>query len=195
VRWTDGLDSGGDRRTDGELLTASVHEPEAFGAFYDRHVEAVLAYFAKRTGDPEAAADLTSETFAQALISRGKYRDIGPPARSWLIGIARHQLLRFFRRKRVEDRARRAMGIERLGVDETSYERIEALADLAPIREAIREGIRALPPKLGDAVVLRLGQNLPYEEVALKLGCSEGTARVRVARGLARLADRMEVFA
>jgi RNA polymerase sigma factor (sigma-70 family) len=184
-----------DGRTDAELLTASQREPEAFGAFYDRHVAALLAFFTRRTGDPEAAADLTAETFAQALVSRGKYRDTGAPARSWLIGIARHQLHRFFRRRRVEDRARRAMGVERIDIDEVSYERIEALADLAMVREAIREGVRALPTKLGDAVALRVGQELPYEEVALKLGCSPGAARVRVARGLARLADRLEVFA
>jgi DNA-directed RNA polymerase specialized sigma24 family protein len=35
--------------------------------------------------------------------------------------------------------------------------------------------------------------DLPYREVAKRLGCSEGAARVRVARGLARLAEILEV--
>jgi DNA-directed RNA polymerase specialized sigma24 family protein len=34
---------------------------------------------------------------------------------------------------------------------------------------------------------------LPYREVAQRLGCSEAAARVRVARGLSRLADMLEV--
>ena len=48
--------------TDDELL--SSNDPEAFGVFYDRHVKALLGYFARRTYDAEEAADLTAETFA-----------------------------------------------------------------------------------------------------------------------------------
>jgi DNA-directed RNA polymerase specialized sigma24 family protein len=42
-------------------------------------------------------------------------------------------------------------------------------------------------------VVLRVGHDLPYEEVAMRLRISEGAARVRVARGLARLGELLEV--
>jgi DNA-directed RNA polymerase specialized sigma24 family protein len=40
--------------------------------------------------------------------------------------------------------------------------------------------------------VLRVGHDLPYAEVARRLGCSEGAARVRVTRALTRLADLLE---
>jgi RNA polymerase sigma factor (sigma-70 family) len=43
-----------------------------------------------------------------------------------------------------------------------------------------------------DAVQLRLVQELAYPEIAAKLGCSEGAARTRVHRGLARLARLLE---
>jgi DNA-directed RNA polymerase specialized sigma24 family protein len=33
---------------------------------------------------------------------------------------------------------------------------------------------------------------LPYDEVARRLGCSEGAARVRVSRALTRLAETLE---
>ena len=39
---------------------------EAFVALYREHAEALLVFFARRTLDAEAAADLTAETFAQA---------------------------------------------------------------------------------------------------------------------------------
>jgi RNA polymerase sigma-70 factor (ECF subfamily) len=188
-----GMKDGG---SDAELLARDMRsDPDAFGVFYDRHVEAILRFFYRRTGDPEAAADLTAETFAEALAGRHRYRNTGAPARTWLLGIARHQLSRFFRRKRVDDRARRALGIERISVDEDSYERIEALADWAPLKEALREGVASLSPKLAQAVVLRVGLDLPYAEVAERLRCSEGAARVRVARGLAQLVDRLEALA
>ena len=54
-------------RSDDALPAAPRAEPEAFAVFYRRHVEALLAYFARRTRDAELAADLTAETFAAAL--------------------------------------------------------------------------------------------------------------------------------
>jgi DNA-directed RNA polymerase specialized sigma24 family protein len=55
---------------DDALLVAAVDDPEAFARFHRRHVRGVLAYFRRRTGDAETAADLTAETFAAALEGR-----------------------------------------------------------------------------------------------------------------------------
>jgi RNA polymerase sigma-70 factor (ECF subfamily) len=49
------------------LLSGSTRD---FGLFYDRYVTALLAFFQRRTGDAEAAADLTAETFAAAAPPR-----------------------------------------------------------------------------------------------------------------------------
>ena len=38
-----------------------------FAAFYERHSAALLSYLVRRAGDAEAGADLTAETFAEAL--------------------------------------------------------------------------------------------------------------------------------
>ena len=178
--------------SDAELLRRSSSDPEAFGIFYDRHVEAVLGFFYRRTASAHTAADLTAETFAQAFASRGRYRDTGAPARAWLFGIARHQLSRALRGRGVRDRARRRLGMERVDLDDTSLERIEALADLEPTFRALRTALHELSPKVAEAVVLRVGEDLPYDEVARRLGCSEGAARVRVARGLSQLLDALE---
>src|SRR5687768_14533136 len=64
--------------TDEELLGSSGRE--AFGMFYDRHARAVLEYFARRTRDPESAADLTAETFAAAIVARRRFRPGPMPA-------------------------------------------------------------------------------------------------------------------
>jgi RNA polymerase sigma factor (sigma-70 family) len=181
----------GETRTDAEVLSSV--RAEDFGIVYDRHASAVLSFLYRRTADPETAADLTAETFAQAFLSRSRYREMGTGARAWLLGIAHHQLTRTLRRRRVEDRARRRLGMERVPLDEISYERIEELADFAPIRTAIREAFDSLSPRVAEAVTLRIGLELPYEEVARRLNCSPAAARVRVARGLARLSDLMEV--
>jgi RNA polymerase sigma factor (sigma-70 family) len=182
-----------DTRSDGELLRAAQNDPEAFGVFYDRHAKAMLAYFYRRTACAETAADLAAETFAAAFAARRRYRETGAPARAWLFKIAQRQLSRALRRGRVDERARRRLGVERISPDQESIERIEALVDLEPLRAAVRDAIGSLSPKLATAVALRIGDDLPYAEVARRLGCSEAAARTRVARGLSRLADRLEV--
>ena len=89
-------------------------DPEDFGRFYDRYVDALLAYFERRTGDPELAADLTAETFAAALVARRRYRTRPTPAGPWLFAIAQRELTGYRRRGRAADRMRRRLGMDRL---------------------------------------------------------------------------------
>ena len=177
-----------DQRSDSELLTVSATEPGAFAVLYVRHAEDLLRYFARRTLDPEAAAELTAETFAQAFASRTTYRDTGANGVAWIYGIARHQLGRFFRSGRVDRDARRRLGMPERGLPPADYERIEDLVDFAPIRGAIEEALLTLRQDQRDALRLRVIDELPYEEVARRLACSEQNARQRVSRALRRLA-------
>ncbi|MEX0985343.1 MAG: sigma-70 family RNA polymerase sigma factor [Actinomycetota bacterium] len=160
--------------------------------FFDRWFRRLLAYFYRRTWDPETSADLAAETMAQALLSVRRYRDTGAPARSWLFTIAGHELRKYWRRKRVDDRAQRRLGIDRVAVDDEAIERIESMVDLTPIREELKRALRSLNRTLRDAVYLRVAEGRPYSEVAEALGCSEGAARVRVSRGLASLSEAMK---
>jgi RNA polymerase sigma-70 factor (ECF subfamily) len=177
-----------DERSDTELLLASRAEPVAFVELYRRHAEDVLRYFARRTLDPEAAAELTAETFAEAYASRRNYRDTGANGVAWLYGIARHQLGRFFRTGTIDAAARRRIGIAREALPADDYERIEELVDLAPIREALVEALETLADEQRDALRLRVIDGLGYSEVAARLGCAEAAARQRVSRGLRRIA-------
>jgi RNA polymerase sigma-70 factor (ECF subfamily) len=177
-----------DQRTDAQLLTASREEPAAFVELYRRHAEDLLRYFARRTLDPETAAELTAETFAQAFASRASYRDTGVNGVAWLYGIARHQVGRFFRSGKVDLAARTKVGIPMRELPPEDYERIEELIDLEPIRGPLNDALGSLPQAHGDAVRLRVIEGLDYAEVARRLSCSEANARQRVSRGLRRMA-------
>lgn len=182
----------GESRSDAELLAAAAREPEAFGEFYDRHSEAILAFAFRRTGCAATAADIAAEVFTAAYAKRGSYRDTGAPARAWLYGIARRQLGTFVRRKKVADRYRRRFGIAELTPSESELERIEALVDLEPVKDALHDALGSLPVDQQRALWLRVVDNHSYHDIASQLGCTEGAARVRVSRGLTRLADLLE---
>jgi len=177
-----------EERTDTELLIASRTEPDAFTELYRRHAEDLLRYFARRTLDPETAAELTAETFAEAFASRATYRDQGVNGVAWLYGIARHRLGRFFRNGKVDAAARRRLGMPERDLPPEDYERIEDLIDFAPIRAALAEALETLSPDQRDAMRLRVIDGLGYAEVAECLTCTEQNARQRVSRGLRKIA-------
>jgi RNA polymerase sigma factor (sigma-70 family) len=66
------------------------------------------------------------------------------------------------------------------------------LGELEDMRRVIDDALSQLSPSVAAAVSLRVMRELPYSEVAERLGCSEGAARVRVARGLSLIADLIE---
>ena len=170
--------------SDVDLLLATARDPEAFGTFYRRHERVLLAYFRRLTGSVELAADLTAEAFAQALASLDGYDpDRGEPG-AWLFGIGRHVLARSVERGRVEDRARRQLGMARLVVDDEVFERIDALASAGG---AATDALDRLPASTRDAIAGRVIGELDYGELARTLSCSESLVRKRVSRGLARM--------
>src|SRR6185437_1456629 len=61
-----------------------------FEAVYRANVAGVTAFFARRCGEPQAVADLTSETFVQAIGSLPSFDPGRGSARAWVYGIARH---------------------------------------------------------------------------------------------------------
>jgi RNA polymerase sigma factor (sigma-70 family) len=181
-----------DAISDAELIVASSTDGARFAEVFDRHATAMLRFFMRRTGDAQTSADLMAETFAAAFSSRGRFRDVGAPGDAWLYGIARRQLSRYHRRERVDARARVRLGVPAADLGADDIARVEQLADFAPMRRDLASALGQLPDAQAEAVRLRVGLDLSYPEVAQRLGCSEGAARVRVSRALVRLAELME---
>lgn len=56
---------------------------------YRANIDAVTAYFARRSTDPQTVADLTADTFVEAITSYTTFDPRRGTARAWLFGIAR----------------------------------------------------------------------------------------------------------
>lgn len=175
--------------SDARLLQETPADPEAFGEFYRRHERAVLAFFAHLCRDPELAADLMAETFAEAFESAERYRAELGEASTWLYGIGRHVLLRSVRRGRVQDETRRRLGMAPLILDDDAMERVDELVS-SDGRAA--SALNELSGVLREAVAGRVIDEREYRELAQSLQCSESVVRQRVRRGLAKMRDRLE---
>jgi RNA polymerase sigma factor (sigma-70 family) len=178
-----------DPRSDAELLAATAHEPEAFAAFYRRYARVVLGFVARRVGDAELAADVTSEAFAAALMASDRFDPSRGSAQAWLFGIVTNQLGSAWRRGAAESRARKRLGIERIELAEDQVAWIESLADEQ--EEALAMQLLAeLPEDERSLLEQRVMRGRGYGDLAEELGISETTARKRVSRGLAALRMR-----
>jgi len=178
---------------DAQLILRSREDPAAFRVLYERVAPGILRYFVSRVHDAEIAADLLAETFAAAYERRRRFRDVGRPGRAWIYGIARNELSHYFRHKSVDDRAVRALGVVVPRLGDESIVAIEALAEIDGRQPMLEEAMARMTEAEREAVELRVVQELNYDEIATRLGCSQGSARTRVHRGLARLTSLLEV--
>ena len=175
--------------SDEQLLAAALDDDgDAFALFYARYERPVVAFFVRAVARGDLAADLTAEVFAAALESLERFDPALGGAGAWLFGIARNVLARSRERGRVEDRARRRMGMGVLALDDEAIERIEASADSEVGALTLLGG---LPDEQRRAVVARVVHERSYEDIAGELRCSPSVVRKRVSRGLAAMRTRM----
>lgn len=132
----------------------------------------LLAYFRRQPAIAAAADDLLQETFVRALrAGPGLDRAVSP--RAYLFGIARHVGL---------DALRRIRPTEVFGDDIAAEP-----ATVDPRLELLRLAIAALPQSHREPLLLKLQQELSYEEIAAVLNLPVGTVRSRLHYAVTRL--------
>lgn len=177
-----------DTRSDAELLRASGRDALAFRIYYERHAHEVLRWLRSRVDDDRVAEDLLSETFAQAWLWAGRFRDErAGSAQPWLFAIARHVLHESYRKRRVESRARERLGIVEPTVEIDPADELAERLDAEARRGELDHALSQLPPAQRQAIGLHVVAGLPYTAVAGVMSSSEPLARMRVMRGLRRL--------
>ena len=159
--------------------------PAEIEELYRSHARRIAGYLMRATGDAEVAADLTAETFAAAMVSRGRYQARTATAAAWLFAIAHHKLADHRRRGAAEHRMRARLGMEAVPVSAEDAEMIRWLGD-----EVATQMVEDLPAEQRDAIRAHVLDDRDYAEIAHSHRLSEATVRKRVSRGLRVLRDR-----
>jgi RNA polymerase sigma-70 factor (ECF subfamily) len=175
--------------SDEQLMVIALDDSSAFAVLYDRYEGALLRFFRRATGRADVAADLTAEVFASALESLERYRPEIAPARSWLYGIARHELAQAWRQGKAEKQARERVGMQPIVIDDDDLARIEELEEAASY--GTLELLGELAGDQREAITGRVLEGRDYSELAGELGCSEMVVRKRVSRGLRSLRNQV----
>jgi len=165
-------------------VRAGKGEPAAFGALYDRYVDAVYRYVFYRVRNDADAEDLTSEVFMRAMRAIPRYEP-RQAFLAWLYRIARNAVI---------DRARRArtqVSFEDALAHPNADKVVEPDAALLALSdsEVVRAAMAHLTPLQQEVIVLRYMEGFSTAEIAVLVGKREGTVRGIQFRALAALRE------
>jgi RNA polymerase sigma-70 factor (ECF subfamily) len=157
-----------------------------FERLYRANVDAVTAFFARRTADPQVVADLTADTFVAVITGFGSFDPRKGTARAWLFGIAGHVYA-----AHCAAYSHQQHKLERLGgrrdLDPDQVEELLSRIDAERAARALLSELARLPER--DRAVIDLVDiaGLQPKEAAAALGLTPGTVRMRLMRARARL--------
>jgi RNA polymerase sigma-70 factor (ECF subfamily) len=169
-------------QSDTEAIAASLVDPHAFGAIFERHFGAIHGYLRRRFDD-EIADELTAQTFFVAFDRRSRFDQGRPDARPWLFGIATNLAHSHRRREQAELRAIAAMATE----SRTVMEGVEARIDAERLRASLAHALADLPVEESDVLCLLVWAELNQAEIASALTIPLGTVKSRLSRARGRM--------
>jgi RNA polymerase sigma-70 factor, ECF subfamily len=185
-----------DQADDAELLAGlQCHDPRAFEAFFETHVDRVYRIAAGILGNDGDAQEVVQATFLSAFEAIDGFE---PRARlgTWLYRIAYNHALMMVRRRHPaeplpeEDSTTAPMPASLVDWSTLPEERLLG----AEAQDALKIAIAELPPGLRAAFVLRDVEGLSTAECSQVQGISDAACKVRLHRARLALRERLSGY-
>ena len=150
-------------------------ETEAFDRIVMRYRRDIYRISYRMTGSPEDADDVAQETFVRAYGALGRFR--GDSAlKTWLVRIALNLSInagRLATARRSEERAVESVDEDRLARPPGSEDRLLRNEQAQEVRRAVLR----LPPRQKQVVILRMYEEMRFQEIADLLESPIGTVK------------------
>jgi RNA polymerase sigma-70 factor (ECF subfamily) len=160
-------------------------EGNAFDALVEDHRREVYRLAYRLLGNHEDADDLAQETFLRAYRALRRFRG-DSSFRTWLTRIVLN--LAADRRKWVAKRPQIPLEF----VPEEDFQEPMPAASVDPIRkEVLHQAVSQLPPRQRETLILRVFQEMKFQEIAAVMGCTVGTAKANFFHALKGLRERV----
>ena len=156
--------------------------PTSLEDLYREHAAPVWRYVRSRLPGDVDAEDVTSDVFLRAHRSLDRFDPAQGTPRAWLVGIARHAVADWWRKRGRED------PVEHLPEAVAAIDPTAARDDV----DDVRRRLAVLSARELEAVQLRFAAELPSAEVGAALGISAPAARMLVHRAVQKLREGVE---
>jgi RNA polymerase sigma-70 factor (ECF subfamily) len=169
--------------TSDTIIQAQKGDTGVISALYERYRLGVFRYLYYRTGDLQAAEDLTSEVFLRMLRSIENYQPTSVSFDAWLFQIARNVAIDHYRKSR--HRRHLPLKDELVAKDE----HVEGSVERQLISENLAAALAQLNEAQRDVIVMRFVVGMRISQVAHTLHKSEDAIKGLQRRGLKALRD------
>jgi RNA polymerase sigma-70 factor, ECF subfamily len=177
-----------DRRTDA-LLSLRPNEKQVVDdlreSAFRRHYAQIYRYVRRRSATHEDAEDLAQMVFVEAAARLDQFKPGATPVLAWLYTVAQRRLADAARRARRGGEALAELDSDRLRV-------IDGAEYGLGVARAIGRAISDLPERQRRVVMMKLLEGRSFAEISAQLGATEAACKMRFARGLEALRDRLE---
>jgi RNA polymerase sigma-70 factor (ECF subfamily) len=181
--------------TDRDLVVRALEgDQEAFESIVRTYQRRVYAVTLRMTRQHHVADDITQETFVRAYTQLHRF-EIGRPLAPWLTRIAVNLSINY-----LTGRVKREQPLE----DDTPVDRLKTADEKSPdplnsllsseFAHALARAVEKLPPEQKAVFILRVHEEMRYEEIADSLGISSGTVMSRLHRARSKLKEMMRDY-
>ena len=178
-------------RSDHDLLRAHVDgDAEAFGELFARHRDRLWAVALRTMGNPEDAADGLQDAMIAAFRRASSFRGEAAVT-TWLHRVVVNACLDRLRAAKIRRFDSLPDDVEDRGTlvaTATHDDEPEAAVVAAERRRRVLDALATLPADQRAALVLVDMEGYSVADVAMMLGCAEGTVKSRCSRGRTKLA-------
>ena len=164
------------------LGRARTGDETAFSQLFARHQRQVFRY-ASYMGGADAADDIVQDTFLAVLRQKGRTDTLTGSVIGYLIGIARHLVMK----QRAQSWPATAETIDMPSEEPNAFDRLVMSESVDQVRAAVR----SLPPAYREAIVLCELEDIDYADAAAMMQCPVGTVRSRLQRARALLGAKL----
>jgi RNA polymerase sigma-70 factor (ECF subfamily) len=163
------------------ISRAQNGSPEDIGWLYSCYHQNIYRYLYYRTGDLQAAEDLTANVFLKMIQALPAYRIEATPFIAWLFQIARNVAIDNYRRRAAHPL--RQLSEMLVDTQDEPAEQAELHLDSVELARAISR----LEETQRDVILLRFIESLPIAETAIALHKTEDAVKALQRRGLKQL--------
>ncbi len=176
-----------DIQKENETVERSKSDSNAFAALYEKYFDRIYFFLLRHTDDEEAAGDLCSQTFVNALNHISKYEFRGLPFSAWIYKIASNEINKFYRNKK----GKKVFSLEEVKVREL-IERNDDAWDEEIIQQLLIY-LKDLPSEMLHVLELRFFEDKDFKEIAFILDMTESGAKMRTYRALDLLRKNFKI--
>ena len=171
------------------LQAAQAGDGRAFAELVRRYQRAIYAVAYGFMRSPADADDVAQETFVRAYRALGRFR-VGEPLYPWLARIATNAALSQLRSRRRKPETPLEPLLEAGRQWSAGDDPAERAAEAERARH-LKEAMAELTPEHQAVLVLRVVEDLSYDEIARTLGVPAGTVMSRLSRARAELRAKL----